>query len=193
MPFSSSISVDPPSPNFEDQDENLKNKTTASTQIPSTVLLPASPTQPRPTASTTPPSSPSQPFVPGNLPGTFPGLRNSSQHTPFPRGSINPANAMWALRGSVGEYRGVSFSTNRTGAPPLHQVPANMGVYIENPAPGSKRAVNAIPYRAPPNTNTLAPTPYISLSRMSAPDSTTQRHYLMLPDGTRTGQFSMQL
>lgn len=100
------------------------------------VPLPASPPRPRATSPAAPPSSPSQPFVPGNLPGTFPGLQNYSQHTPhsflqgvpLTRGSINPANAIYGFARQRRRIQGRNFSTSRTGAPPLHQAPANLRV-----------------------------------------------------------------
>ena len=203
MPSSSLIYTDPPPPNVKEQDEHLNNAT-ALTQIPSIARLPAPPTQPRATASTTPPSSPSQPLAPGNLPFTFRGLRNPSQHNPhpllpgvpLPRGSINQANVISGLRRSVSvrEYRCISFFTNRTGAPSLNQAPANLGFFIENAALGSNRAGNAISYRARPNTNTSRPLPYISFARMPAPGFNYPKTliHVMRPNGTRTGQFSMQ-
>lgn len=200
MPSSSLFYTDPPPPNVEEQDEHLNNAT-ALAQMPCMARLPAPPTQPRATASTKPSSSPSQPFASGNLPCIFRGLRNSSQHNPhpllpgvpLPRGSINQANAISGLHGGVREYRGIRFF-NRTGAPPLNRAPANLGVYIENAAPGSNRAVNAIPYRATPNTNTSRPLPYISFARMPAPGFNYPKTliHVMRPNGTRTGQFSMQ-
>lgn len=196
----------PTSPNLtaqpiEDGTDHLNNNNgIALTQSPSILSPPPPPSQPSAPTSTTPPGSPPQPFVPGNLPGAFPVLRNSAPHnphspfpgTPFQSGSIDAANASPGFRGSVGEYRGLRFSTNRTGAPPPHAAPANLRIYIDNPAPN--RSVSTMLYQAPTNTHPSGPTPYTSFARMPAPGFNYPKTFVhvMRPDGTRTGQFSVQ-